>query len=224
MGSLDSLKTKADFDLVYRHGFYRYGKNFALYVLCQGVYQDSQAKRSAKSVQSVNEPAKDLPKILLGLSVSRKVGNAPTRNLLKRRVRMLCRESLAWLSGDPRAVSRLRLVFVAKAGIAAMSFGELRESFERTLAFILRNLHSHQNTRDSQPRVSSQAQDTRRQLRSRYGTQASESKHSRAAHQPKRSKPADSIALVKLADPNTTTMPKGADMIDLAKRESHAHS
>ena len=119
MGSLDSLKTKADFDLVYRHGFYRYGKNFVLYALCQ----------DSKSID------RDLPQILLGLSVSRKVGSAPARNLLKRRVRMICRESIAhalfsgfsaaWSSRHSGVAPKLQLVFVAKAGIAAISLASL---------------------------------------------------------------------------------------------------
>lgn len=142
MGSLDSLKTKAEFDFVYRNGFYRYGKNFALYACMSGA-------RSMNSGMSGSMDMQHAP-ITLGLSISRKVGNAVTRNLLKRRVRMLCRESkLPELSslgrggsntGAGAPESRLELVFVAKSGIAAMSFAELKDSFDKTLGFILQHL------------------------------------------------------------------------------------
>lgn len=213
MGSLDSLKTKADFDLVYRHGFYRYGKNFVLYALCQ----------DSKSI------GRNLPQILLGLSVSRKVGNAPARNLLKRRVRMICRESIAhtlfsgfsaaWSSRHSGVAPKLQLVFVAKAGIAAMSFSELRESFERTFAFILRNLHSHQGTRSVQPRASSQAQAKRTQPRLRHGGRSDEGEHMEV-NQLNRLKSMDSVAPTRLANPKSVA--RGADVADLARRGSHA--
>lgn len=137
---MDSLKTKKEFDFVYKHGFSRYSKGFTLYV-CKipsdfGQLAAYPRARLSQAHQNPTQPPKlSANPSKLGLSISRKVGNAVVRNLLKRRVRMLCREyrEIAYGFG---------LVFVAKVGVADMSFAELQESFHKTLAFILQHLGS----------------------------------------------------------------------------------
>lgn len=62
----------------------------------------------------------------LGLSVSKKVGNAVVRNLLRRRFKEIFRE-LAM------EAQKLDIVVSAKPASAEASFGELRDEFERLL-------------------------------------------------------------------------------------------
>jgi len=62
-----------------------------------------------------------------GFVVSRKVGNAPTRNLLRRRLRAICREAVdAGFAGND-------VVFRALPGAGQAPFAELREQVERTV-------------------------------------------------------------------------------------------
>lgn len=135
---MDSLKTKKEFDFVYKHGFSRYSRGFTLYV-CKIPSDFGQlaayprARLSQTQQNPTPKPSANLSR--LGLSISRKVGNAVARNLLKRRIRMLCREHREIAYG-------FVLVFVAKVGVADMSFAELQESFHKTLAFILQHLGS----------------------------------------------------------------------------------
>lgn len=133
---MDSLKTKKEFDFVYKHGFSRYSKGFTLYV-CKipSDFGQLAAYPRARLNQTHQPPKLSASPSRLGLSISRKVGNAVARNLLKRRIRMLCREHREIAYG-------FGLVFVAKVGVADMSFAELQESFHKTLAFILQHLGS----------------------------------------------------------------------------------
>lgn len=135
---MDSLKTKKEFDFVYKHGFSRYGKGFTLYVCKMPSDFGQLATHPRVRLSQTYQNPTQLPRLStnlsrLGLSVSRKVGNAVARNLLKRRVRMLCREHRGIAYG-------FDLVFVAKVGVANMGFVELQESFHKTLAFILQHL------------------------------------------------------------------------------------
>jgi ribonuclease P protein component len=63
----------------------------------------------------------------LGLSVSRKVGSAVTRNTVRRRLREVFRASASEIPGD------LDLVVSAKPAAAEATFGELREEFGKAL-------------------------------------------------------------------------------------------
>ena len=63
----------------------------------------------------------------LGLSVSRKVGTAVTRNTVRRRLREVFRASTSEIPGD------LDLVVSAKPAAAAASFEELRAEFVKAL-------------------------------------------------------------------------------------------
>lgn len=66
----------------------------------------------------------------LGLSVSRKVGNAVTRNAVRRRLREVFHSCLTEVTGS------LDLVVSAKPAAAAATFEELREEFSRALGKI----------------------------------------------------------------------------------------
>jgi len=63
----------------------------------------------------------------LGLSVSRKVGTAVTRNTVGRRLREVFRASTSEIPGD------LDLVVSAKPAAAVATFRELREEFGKAL-------------------------------------------------------------------------------------------
>ena len=63
----------------------------------------------------------------LGLSVSRKVGNAVTRNTVRRRLREVFRSSIAGIPGS------LDLVVSARPAATAATFDELSEEFARAL-------------------------------------------------------------------------------------------
>ncbi len=63
----------------------------------------------------------------LGLSVSRKVGTAVTRNVVRRRLREVFRSCTPEIPGD------LDLVVSARPEAAEATFGRLREEFGRAL-------------------------------------------------------------------------------------------
>jgi ribonuclease P protein component len=66
----------------------------------------------------------------LGLSVSRKVGNAVTRNAVRRRLREVFHSSLSETSGV------LDLVVSARPAAAEATFEELREEFGEALGMV----------------------------------------------------------------------------------------
>jgi ribonuclease P protein component len=63
----------------------------------------------------------------LGLSISRKVGNAVTRNAVRRRLREVFYSCVSELSGN------LDLVVSARPAAAEATFDELREEFSKSL-------------------------------------------------------------------------------------------
>ena len=63
----------------------------------------------------------------LGLSVSRKVGNAVTRNAVRRRLKEVFYSALPEIPGN------LDLVVSARPAAAGADFGELNEEFTRSL-------------------------------------------------------------------------------------------
>jgi ribonuclease P protein component len=63
----------------------------------------------------------------LGLSISRKVGNAVTRNAVRRRLREVFYSCISELSGN------LDLVVSARPSAAEATFEELREEFSKSL-------------------------------------------------------------------------------------------
>lgn len=56
----------------------------------------------------------------IGFSISKKVGKAHTRNLIKRRLRAIVREVV------PNLPDEYNIVFIAKTGIESISFSDLR--------------------------------------------------------------------------------------------------
>lgn len=69
----------------------------------------------------------ELGTVRLGLSVSKKVGNAVTRNAVRRRLREIFHAALPDVSDD------LDIVVSARPMAAEASYSELREEFDRGL-------------------------------------------------------------------------------------------
>ncbi len=99
---MNTLKNKQEFDFIYKNGKRYYARGFMIFI-CRGQKE-----------------------ILIGLSVSKKVGNACKRNLIKRRFRALCRMYMQKLVG-------LSLVFVPRAEVLELSFLELEKEFLKCL-------------------------------------------------------------------------------------------
>ncbi len=103
MSSAARLTDSAEFERVYRQGVAYRGKLFSVHAFPN----EAQAAR-------------------LGLSVSKKVGNAVTRNTVRRRLKEIFRDSA------PEAPD-LDIVISARPSSADASFEDLREEFHRAL-------------------------------------------------------------------------------------------
>ncbi len=115
-GKRTRLSDSPDFERVYRQGAAYRGKLFSVHAFPNGF---------------------GTPR--LGLSVSRRVGNAVTRNTVRRRLREVFYSTLPEIPGD------LDLVVSARPAAAEATFGELREEY-------LRSLRKLGEARESEPR------------------------------------------------------------------------
>ncbi|WP_187859760.1 ribonuclease P protein component [Helicobacter pylori] len=137
----DSLKNKSEFDRVYQKGFKKHNPFFSLFVL--GVSK-SLAKELSKNQRDLKNPLffrlKDQNALcLLGLSVSKKVGNAVKRNLIKRRLRSLVLKHATLCQG-------LALVFVPKSDCYHLDFWALEKHFLEMLTSIKERMN--RNSKD----------------------------------------------------------------------------
>ena len=89
------------------------------------VYKQGTAYRGR--LFSVHAFPNELGSLRLGLSVSKKVGNAVARNTLRRRMREIFARSAGEGDGD------LDLVISARPAAKDATFEELREEFDRAL-------------------------------------------------------------------------------------------
>ena len=108
-----SLTSSPEFESVYRKGLVCRGRLFSLHAL----------------PNTVGRPR-------LGLSVSKKVGTAVKRNLVRRRLKEIFRSSLADLPGE------LDLVVSAKPAAGQASFEELEGEFRRALGKLEKSLRT----------------------------------------------------------------------------------
>lgn len=112
---LDSLKNKAEFDFIYKNAQRFFHKNFVLYALQISSIKPSNF-RTQKFVDSLSSHNAE---VYVGLSISRKVGKACVRNLLKRRLRAIMYENRSKLQD-------YIFVIVAKEGIVLADFATLQ--------------------------------------------------------------------------------------------------
>ena len=112
---MQTLKTKKEFDFVYKNGFRRYGNGFVIYIF----------------KQKGNEK---FP-FCYGLSVSKKIGKAVSRNLIKRRFRAMF---LSFAS----ILENYKMVVVAKDGILNESYNDLKNSICNAILFALTRIDS----------------------------------------------------------------------------------
>jgi len=96
------------------------------------VYRQGTAFRG--KLFSVHAFPNELGTVRFGLSVSKKVGNAVTRNTVRRRLREVFRSALPKIPGE------LDLVVSVRPPAAEASFGELEAEFARALRKIERSL------------------------------------------------------------------------------------
>ena len=82
------------------------------------LYNNGKAKHSS-TLTMVYLPTKYRP-LKIGFSISKKIGKAHTRNLIKRRLRACVRDLV------PQMQNNYNVVFIAKAGIDKISFAELK--------------------------------------------------------------------------------------------------
>ncbi|WP_205588360.1 ribonuclease P protein component [Helicobacter vulpis] len=108
---VQSLKTARQFNYVYKKGVKKHHGVFMLYCL---------------PLEPSHEKFLGMHGLLLGLSVSKKVGKAVQRNLIKRRVRAIFQRLPL---PCPQAV-----IFVAKIGIEQLDYATLRAHILQCLA------------------------------------------------------------------------------------------
>lgn len=115
-----TIKTKKEFDTVYKNSRRMHGKGFVLHIARiaglqkKGIFLESNPKARKASAHKI------------GLSVSKKIGSAPLRNLFKRRFRALAHDHRQLING-------LAIVFVPRVEIREQSFLNLERSFLQIL-------------------------------------------------------------------------------------------
>lgn len=117
----DSLKNTAEFDFVYKNAPRFFHKNFVLYA---HYLLNPNSKKLSKNHQRILKSIcmRKFP-FYLGLSISKKIGKAHIRNLIKRRVRAIMHEA-----GEQYA--DYIFVFVAKSPIVETEFHTLRADLD----------------------------------------------------------------------------------------------
>ena len=81
----------------------------------------------------IRQRGDDSPDMRLGITVTKKIGNAVVRNRMKRRFRALARELL-----PAEGVSGADHVLIGRAGGVERDFGELRRELSKALAKVKR--------------------------------------------------------------------------------------
>ena len=108
-----SLKKNKDFQYVYRSGRSVGSRLAALIYTRRRVWRRRKGKLPPAPEQGQTPP------VLIGLTVSRKVGNSVTRNRIKRRLREAIRPLI------PQITPGYSLIFVARADMADASFDDV---------------------------------------------------------------------------------------------------
>lgn len=101
---MDTIKTHRDFRLAYDHGKSFGNRNLILYIRKNGTRKSR-----------------------IGFTISKKTGNAVTRNKIRRRLREITREYA------PRIKDGYDLVFIVRRNVPTITFWQLRSAFNHIL-------------------------------------------------------------------------------------------
>lgn len=117
---MDTLKDKAEFDFVYKNGRRHYGEFFNLYALSLTHPALQKREFSYRERKVFSHLSNSNENFFLGLSVSKKIGNSPERNKIKRRFRAFCRQY-------HHLFPKMILVFMAKDGVGKMEYSQMEQ-------------------------------------------------------------------------------------------------
>lgn len=116
-----SLKNQKEFNAANKAGQKFYTKHF-IFIFCKS----PSSRESASEGRDKLFPLDDRKHIYLGLKVSRKVGNAVTRNKIKRRFREIARE----LAQENPKLAGSTFVFIPKQSIISIAYKEILEDIK----------------------------------------------------------------------------------------------
>lgn len=121
MKNIQTLKNKKEFDFVYKNSRKYRSQVYDICIL------------GNKSTNKFYDKFKKKEKIhTIGLSVSKKIGKAVDRNLVKRRLRAICREILIDKSLDYKKMKYI-FIIIAKDGIKNTKFSILKEQIHNRI-------------------------------------------------------------------------------------------
>ena len=112
---IDTIRKRSDFKKIYKEGSYIKGKYLHIYMLAR---------------------AEDNCSIRVGFDISKKIGNAVTRN----RIRRILKEILIKIEQEYN--SSIDIIFVAKKGICNISFWDLKDHIEKIFTTSLKQAES----------------------------------------------------------------------------------
>lgn len=121
MKNIETLKNKKEFDFVYKNSK-KYRSQ--IYDIC--ILENKAVNRffnKFKKTQKLNT---------IGLSVSKKIGKAVDRNLIKRRLRAICMEILIDKNLNYKQMKYI-FIIIAKDGIKNTKFANLKEQIYNKL-------------------------------------------------------------------------------------------
>lgn len=89
------------------------------------LYNNGKAKHSA-NLTLVYLPTKHRP-LKIGFSISKKIGKAHTRNLIKRRLRSIVRDLV------PSMLNNFNVVIIAKVGVENLTYKDMKSQLENLI-------------------------------------------------------------------------------------------